>query len=93
MTGQPAANAEAVSPPAVEYANGKLLAPKTTTGPNGTNIFRMSCLGIGFLSKSAVSIVAATQEPSSNIVAKLVNCPMVLPLSPFALPSGKPVSD
>ncbi|MNL51220.1 hypothetical protein D3C87_1742990 [compost metagenome] len=32
-TGQPAANAEAVSPPAVENANGKLLAPNTATGP------------------------------------------------------------
>ena len=28
-TGQPAAKAEAVSPPATENANGKLLAPKT----------------------------------------------------------------
>ena len=32
-TGQPAASAEAVSPPAVEKASGKLLAPKTATGP------------------------------------------------------------
>src|SRR5690625_7483932 len=34
ITGQPAASAEAVSPPAVENARGKLLAPKTTTGPD-----------------------------------------------------------
>ena len=33
MTGQPAASADAVSPPQTENANGKLLAPKTTTGP------------------------------------------------------------
>ncbi len=33
ITGQPAASAEAVSPPAVEKASGKLPAPKTTTGP------------------------------------------------------------
>ncbi|KCX76817.1 hypothetical protein J532_4523, partial [Acinetobacter baumannii 940793] len=32
-TEQPAASAEAVSPPAVENAKGKLLAPKTATGP------------------------------------------------------------
>ena len=38
ITGQPAAKALAVSPPAVEYAKGKLLAPNTTTGPNGYNI-------------------------------------------------------
>ena len=35
-TGQPAASAEAVSPPATEKASGKLLAPNTTTGPSGT---------------------------------------------------------
>lgn len=32
-TGQPAASAAAVSPPAVENASGKLLAPNTATGP------------------------------------------------------------
>jgi hypothetical protein len=32
-TGQPAASAAAVSPPAVEKAKGKLLAPNTATGP------------------------------------------------------------
>ena len=47
ITGQPAANAAAVSPPAVEYAKGKLLAPKTTTGPSGTNSLRISDFGIG----------------------------------------------
>src|SRR5262245_47517182 len=34
-TGQPAASALAVSPPATENASGKLLAPNTATGPNG----------------------------------------------------------
>jgi hypothetical protein len=34
-TGQPAASAEAVSPPATEKASGKLLAPNTVTGPAG----------------------------------------------------------
>ena len=32
-TGQPAARADAVSPPATENASGKLLAPNTATGP------------------------------------------------------------
>jgi hypothetical protein len=35
-TGQPAASAEAVSPPATEKASGKLLAPNTATGPRGS---------------------------------------------------------
>ena len=35
ITGQPAARAEAVSLPATENANGKLLAVKTRTGPIG----------------------------------------------------------
>ncbi len=35
ITGLPAARAEAVSPPATEKASGKLLAPKTATGPSG----------------------------------------------------------
>ena len=47
MTGHPAASAAAVSPPAVEYANGKLLAPNTTTGPNGIFILRKSGFGAG----------------------------------------------
>jgi hypothetical protein len=34
-TGQPAASAAAVSPPAVEKASGKFEAPKTATGPIG----------------------------------------------------------
>ena len=42
ITGQPAARAEMESVPAVEYARGKLLAPKTRTGPIPTFIFRRS---------------------------------------------------
>ena len=41
-TGQPAARAEAVSPPGTEKANGKLLAPNTATGPSGTRTTRRS---------------------------------------------------
>ena len=49
-TGQPAASADAVSPPAVENASGKLLAPNTATGPIGTSIRRTSGRGIGLAS-------------------------------------------
>ena len=93
ITGQPEAKAAAVSPPAVEYASGKLLAPKTTIGPMGINIFLKSGLGAGVLLGSAESIDASTQEPSTTKLAKFLNCPIVLPRSPFALPSGKPVSE
>lgn len=41
-TGQPAARALAVSPPATENAKGKLLAANTSTTPSGTFIRRMS---------------------------------------------------
>ncbi len=92
ITGQPAAKAAAVSPPAVEYASGKLLAPKTTTGPNGKSIFLRSGLGIGFLSEIAVSIVASTQEPSFTRSANILNCQIVLPLSEIALSIFKPDS-
>src|SRR5690606_42100538 len=46
-TGQPEARAEAVSPPAVENAKGKLLAPNTATGPIGTSILLISGFGMG----------------------------------------------
>ena len=44
-TGQPAASALAVSPPAVLNASGKLEAPKTATGPIGIVVRRMSGCG------------------------------------------------
>ena len=40
-TGFPVASAETVSPPATEYARGKLLDPNTTTGPIGTSMRRV----------------------------------------------------
>ena len=49
-TGQPAASADAVSPPATENARGKLLAQNTATGPSGTDIERMSGFGSGWRS-------------------------------------------
>jgi hypothetical protein len=48
MTGQPAASAEAVSPPATEKASGKLLAPNTATGPSGIWRWRKSARGSGW---------------------------------------------
>ena len=60
ITGQPAASALAVSPPAVEKASGKLLAPKTATGPMGTSMRRTSGRGIGLASGSGVSMIAST---------------------------------
>ena len=47
ITGQPAASADAVSPPAVENASGKFEAPNTATGPIGTSMRRTSGSGIG----------------------------------------------
>ena len=51
-TGQPAASADAVSPPAVQKASGKLLAPNTATGPIGTSMRRTSGRGTGVASGS-----------------------------------------
>ncbi|KAG1245188.1 hypothetical protein G6F68_015163 [Rhizopus microsporus] len=59
MTGQPAASADAVSPPATEKASGKLLAPKTATGPSGTLARRRSARGSGWRSGWAGSMVAS----------------------------------
>src|SRR4030095_3633400 len=68
ITGQPAPKAHAVSPPAVEYANGKLAAPNTTTGPNGVIVLRKSGLG-GFFFGIAVSIRTSIHAPASTAFA------------------------
>ena len=47
ITGQRAAKAPTVSVPATPIASGKLLAPKTATGPTPTSIARTSGLGSG----------------------------------------------
>ncbi len=65
-TGQPAARAETVSPPATEKARGKFEAPKTATGPSGTSMRRRSGFGAGLRSGRARSIRASTHEPSST---------------------------
>jgi hypothetical protein len=54
-TGQPAASAEAVSPPATEKASGKFEAPNTATGPMGRCTMRRSGRGRGWRSGSAAS--------------------------------------
>ena len=81
-----------MSPPAVENASGKLLAAKTTTGPIGTSIFRISGLGIGFRSISAISIEASNHDPSEIRFANILSCPTVLPLSPTIRALGRPDS-
>ena len=92
MTGQPAASAAAVSPPATENASGKLLAPNTTTGPNGTLRCRRSERGRGLRSGSAGSIRSPSQPPRRTSSANSRSCPMVLARSPVSRASGKPDS-
>ncbi len=91
-TGQPTASAEAVSPPAVEKASGKLLEPNTTTGPSGNSMRRRSGRGAGCRSGSAVSMRASTQEPSRTTCANSRSCPQVRPRSPVMRATGRPVS-
>ena len=91
-TGQPAARALAVSPPATENASGKLLAPNTATGPNGRSMRLKSGRGSGVRSGSATSIRASHQEPSRSTSAKSRNCPTVRPRSPINRSRGRPDS-
>jgi hypothetical protein len=70
ITGQPAASAEAVSPPATEKASGKLLAPKTTTGPSGRNIERTSGFGTGWRCGSALIDPGIDPAPSPISIGK-----------------------
>ncbi len=80
-TGQPEANADAVSPPRVENANGKLLAANTATGPRGMFIRRRSGRG-GVSDGSAWSITTPRNAPSRTTFAMRRNCPVVRPTSP-----------
>src|SRR5688572_3509435 len=57
-TGQPAARAEAVSPPGTLKAKGKLLAAKTATGPIGTTVRRRSGRGPIGLSTGGLIVVS-----------------------------------
>ena len=92
ITGQPAAKADAVSPPATEKASGKLLAPNIAVGPNGICRMRKSARGIGSRSGKAGSILAPIQSPARTTLAKSLSCPMVRPRSPLIRPSGSPLS-
>lgn len=76
-------------PPAVENAKGKLLAPNTTTGPNGVKNLRKSGFAAGVRVGSPWSMVASTHEPSSTRLANNLICPQVRPSSPVILPSGR----
>ncbi len=73
ITGQPAANAEAVSAPATENANGKLLAAQTATGPMGARIRRRSGFRSGLRSSIARSMLAARHVPCRTTSANMRN--------------------
>ena len=53
ITGQPAANADATSPPATEYASGKFVALNTTTGAGAE--LRLSLGGVWTVDKIAAA--------------------------------------
>jgi hypothetical protein len=69
-TGQPAARAEAVSPPAVEKARGKFEAPNTATGPMGRWISLMSGRGAGWRSGRAASWRRSSQSSLQDVAGE-----------------------
>ena len=73
ITGQPAARAAAVSPPATEKASGKLEAPNTATGTTGGCIRRRSGRGSGTLFVNATSFLLSKYSPFSIWSAKRHN--------------------
>ena len=91
-TGQPAPKAATVSVPTTEMAKGKLLAPKTTTGPMGESMRRTSGLGSGWRSAMAVSIRASTHDPSRISSANNLAWLTARALSPVRRGMGRPVS-
>jgi hypothetical protein len=88
-TGQPAAKADAVSPPATENASGKLLAPNTATGPIPIRRMRRSGRG-GVRAGNAVSMRASRHEPSRSSSANRRSWPTVRPRSPSSRARGRP---
>src|SRR3546814_15468163 len=64
LTGQPAAKAEAVSPPATEQASGKFDAPNTATGPSATLRQPKSGRGSGAPTGPAGPTVTSSHPPS-----------------------------
>ncbi len=91
-TGQPAASAEAVSPPAVEKASGKLLAPKTATGPSGTIRWRMSARGRGCPVRQCRVDADAEVVARRTTPANIRSWPVVRPTSPVMRASGSALS-
>ena len=90
-TGQPAARAEAVSPPGTENAKGKFELPKTATAPSATRIRRRS--GSGPMGESTGwSMVAATKAPSVTTSAKKRSWNAVRRSSPCRRGSPRAVS-
>jgi hypothetical protein len=73
-------------------SRGKLLAPKTTTGPKGRSMERISGLGAGLRSGSAWSIRASTHDPSSDTWANSRSCAQVRAISPCRRACGSAVS-
>jgi len=59
----PDANAEAVSPPQLKKAKGKLLAQNTTTGPRGSTIDSDVRLGQRLSPRIGAVNSASTQDP------------------------------
>src|SRR5580658_1468100 len=78
-TGQPAASAEAVSPPATEKANGKLDAANTATGPAGRVTRRTSGT-----TPTAGLTTASAYPPSRSTCANSRSCPVVRATSPIS---------
>src|SRR5580658_7180643 len=78
-TGQPAASAEAVSPPATENANGKFDAANTATGPTGLFIRRRS----GTTPSAAVN-AESRYPPSRSTPANIRNWVVVRATSPIS---------
>ena len=70
-TGQPAAKAEAVSPPNTENANGKLLAENMATGPKGTRCSTMLGWPTGGAPATAGSSKYSNAAPPSAMSANL----------------------
>ncbi len=75
MIGLPAASAEAVSPPATENARGKLLEPKTATGPSGLCMDRIEGLGKGYAVR--VGMVDAGRR-ATNLLPHLGKMPQLI---------------
>ena len=92
-TGQPAARAEAVSPPATEKANGKFDAPNTATGPIGTMNLSSLGRGNGWRSGKASTTRRSVHFPSRTSLANIRSWPVVRPSSPVNRATGRFDSD